>query len=38
MRAAHALMILKLMGYDKARNYDGSFGEWSRQEDTQVER
>jgi 3-mercaptopyruvate sulfurtransferase SseA len=37
MRAAHALMILKLMGYQKARNYDGSFGEWSRQDDTPID-
>lgn len=37
MRAAHAVMILKLMGYAKARNYDGSFGDWSRQADTPIE-
>jgi 3-mercaptopyruvate sulfurtransferase SseA len=30
-------MVLKLLGYDKARNYAGSFGQWSRQEDTPVE-
>jgi 3-mercaptopyruvate sulfurtransferase SseA len=38
MRAAHALMILKLMGYDKAKNFDGSFGEWSQQADTLIEK
>jgi 3-mercaptopyruvate sulfurtransferase SseA len=30
-------MVLKLLGYDRVRSYVGSFGQWSRQEDTQVE-
>jgi 3-mercaptopyruvate sulfurtransferase SseA len=31
-------MVLKLLGYDRASNYAGSFGQWSRQPDTPVER
>jgi len=31
-------MVLKLLGYEKARTYAGSFGQWSRQPDTPVER
>jgi 3-mercaptopyruvate sulfurtransferase SseA len=30
-------VILMILGYDKARNYAGSFGQWSRQEDLPVE-
>jgi thiosulfate/3-mercaptopyruvate sulfurtransferase len=29
-RAAQAAMTLRLLGYPRVRNYDGSFGEWSR--------
>jgi thiosulfate/3-mercaptopyruvate sulfurtransferase len=36
-RAAQAAMTLRLMGYERVRNYDGSFGEWSRIEDAPVE-
>jgi len=25
------------MGYDRVRNYAGSFGQWSRQDDTPIE-
>jgi 3-mercaptopyruvate sulfurtransferase SseA len=28
---------LKIMGYDRVRNYAGSFGQWSRQEGTPIE-
>jgi 3-mercaptopyruvate sulfurtransferase SseA len=31
-------MVLKLLGYEKARTYAGSFAQWSRQADTSVER
>ncbi len=31
-------MVLKLLGYDKARTYAGSFAQWSQQPDTPVER
>jgi 3-mercaptopyruvate sulfurtransferase SseA len=30
--------MLKVLGYDRARNYAGSFGQWSKQSDTPVER
>jgi thiosulfate/3-mercaptopyruvate sulfurtransferase len=36
-RAAQAAMTLRLMGYERVRNYDGSFGEWSRIDDAPVE-
>jgi len=32
------VLVLKLLGYKNARNYAGSFGQWSRQPDTPVER
>jgi len=32
------VLVLKLLGYEKARNYAASFGAWSRQEDTPVEK
>ncbi|MBM2826030.1 MAG: Rhodanese-related sulfurtransferase-like protein precursor [Dehalococcoidia bacterium] len=28
MRAAHTYFVLRLLGYDKVRNYTGSWGEW----------
>ena len=31
-------MVLKVLGYENARTYAGSFGQWSRQQDTPVER
>jgi thiosulfate/3-mercaptopyruvate sulfurtransferase len=36
-RAAQAAMTLRLMGYGRVRNYDGSFGEWSRLDGAPVE-
>jgi thiosulfate/3-mercaptopyruvate sulfurtransferase len=36
IRAAQALFTLKLLGYEKVRNYDGSFGEWGNREDTPI--
>jgi 3-mercaptopyruvate sulfurtransferase SseA len=32
------MMVLKLLGFENARTYAGSFGQWSRQPDTTVER
>jgi 3-mercaptopyruvate sulfurtransferase SseA len=32
------VLTLKLLGYEKARNYAGSFGQWSRQENTPVDK
>jgi 3-mercaptopyruvate sulfurtransferase SseA len=32
------VLVLKLLGYENARNYSGSFGQWSRQDETPVER
>jgi 3-mercaptopyruvate sulfurtransferase SseA len=29
--------LLKLLGYDRAGNYDGSMGEWANREDTPLE-
>ncbi|HOI81914.1 MAG: sulfurtransferase [Thermovirgaceae bacterium] len=29
VRAAHLVMVLRMAGYDKARNYDSSFHEWA---------
>jgi thiosulfate/3-mercaptopyruvate sulfurtransferase len=38
IRAAHSLFSLRLLGYDKVRNYDGSWAEWGNREDLPVER
>jgi len=32
------VLTLKLLGYENVRNYAGSFGQWSRQDDTPVEK
>jgi thiosulfate/3-mercaptopyruvate sulfurtransferase len=29
--------VLKLLGYDKARNYDASWSEWGNRDDTPIE-
>ncbi|HZU75888.1 MAG TPA: sulfurtransferase, partial [Dehalococcoidia bacterium] len=34
IRAAHAYFVLKLLGYNDVRNYDGSMREWANREDT----
>jgi len=34
VRAAHAMFALKLAGYDRVRNYDGSMKEWANRDDT----
>lgn len=34
IRAAHALFVLKLLGFDRVRNYDGSMREWANRDDT----
>ncbi|HLF70824.1 MAG TPA: sulfurtransferase [Dehalococcoidia bacterium] len=36
IRAAQAAFTLKLLGYEKVRNYDGSFGEWGNRDDTPI--
>jgi thiosulfate/3-mercaptopyruvate sulfurtransferase len=36
IRAAHAYFVLKLMGYDRAANYDGSWAEWGNAADTPI--
>jgi 3-mercaptopyruvate sulfurtransferase SseA len=30
-------LLLKLLGYDRAKNYDGSMGEWANRDDTPME-
>jgi thiosulfate/3-mercaptopyruvate sulfurtransferase len=36
IRAAQAAFTLSLLGYDKVRNYDGSFGDWGNRDDTPI--
>jgi len=31
------VLVLKLLGYGEAKNYDGSMGEWANREDTPLE-
>lgn len=37
VRAAHTYFVLKLLGYDKVRNYTGSWGEWGNDPTAPVE-
>ncbi len=34
IRAAHGTLVLKLLGYERVRNYDGSMRDWANREDT----
>ncbi|MEO1340092.1 MAG: rhodanese-like domain-containing protein, partial [Cyanobacteria bacterium J06635_13] len=37
-RSGHTWYVLKyLLGYDRVRNYDGSWNEWSRLDDAAIE-
>jgi thiosulfate/3-mercaptopyruvate sulfurtransferase len=36
-RASHTLFVLRLLGYQKARNYYGSWEEWGNRSDTTIE-
>ena len=36
IRAAHALFLLRLMGYDRVGNYDASWQEWGNRDDTPI--
>jgi thiosulfate/3-mercaptopyruvate sulfurtransferase len=38
IRAAQAAVVLKLLGYERVRVYDGSFAEWGNRDDTPLER
>ncbi len=38
IRAAQAAIVLKLLGYERVRVYDGSFAEWGNRDDTPIER
>ena len=37
IRATHGYMVLKLLGYDSLRVYDGSWIEWGNRDDTPIE-
>jgi thiosulfate/3-mercaptopyruvate sulfurtransferase len=37
-RAAHEYFVLRLLGYAKVKNYDGSWNDWGNREDLEVER
>jgi thiosulfate/3-mercaptopyruvate sulfurtransferase len=37
IRAAHALFVLRLMGFDRVRNYDGSMREWANLDETPLQ-
>jgi thiosulfate/3-mercaptopyruvate sulfurtransferase len=34
VRAAHATFVLRLLGYERAKNYDASWDEWGNRDDT----
>ena len=36
IRAAQAAFTLNLLGYEKVRNYDGSFSDWGNRDDTPI--
>jgi 3-mercaptopyruvate sulfurtransferase SseA len=36
-RASLATLVLKILGYEKARTYAGSYGQWAQQSDTQID-
>jgi len=36
VRAAHTYFVLKLLGYERVRNYDGSWGEWGNDPATPI--
>ncbi len=38
IRAAQATFTLKLLGYERVRNYDGSFDDWANRDDTPLVR
>ncbi|MDO8672179.1 MAG: rhodanese-like domain-containing protein, partial [Dehalococcoidia bacterium] len=37
-RSAVTYLTLRLLGYEKVRNYDGSWQEWGNETDTPIEK
>jgi 3-mercaptopyruvate sulfurtransferase SseA len=38
VRATLATIVLKILGFERARTYDGSFRQWSRDPEAPIER
>jgi thiosulfate/3-mercaptopyruvate sulfurtransferase len=38
VRAAHTYFVLRMLGYERVRMYDGSWAEWGNAEDTPIDK